>query len=213
MADEMVQLPGGGFAHETARVDAGASVGEGTKVWHFSHIQAGARIGRGCNIGQNAFVGSGAAIGDGCKVQNNVSVYPGVTVEDDCFLGPSCVFTNDLTPRADFPKGPAGWKGTIVRRGASIGANATVVCGHEVGERAFVAAGAVVASDVPAHALVAGVPARRVGWVCDCGSVLGPIGGGRLLCPACGRVFEERPDGSVSADDGGGSFCAEGALR
>lgn len=202
MADEMVRLPGGGLAHETARVDAGAVVGEGTRVWHFSHVQTRACIGAGCNIGQNVFVGSDVAIGDGCKVQNNVSVYTGVTVEDGCFLGPSCVFTNDLTPRADFPKGPAGWRRTVVRRGASIGANATVVCGHEVGERAFVAAGAVVASDVPAHALVAGVPARRIGWVCDCGAVLAERGG-VLSCPSCGRSYLLGPKGLVSADDAG----------
>lgn len=173
--------------HPTAIVDDGAAVGDGTKIWHFSHVQAGARIGRRCSLGQNVYVGDGAVIGDGVRVQNNVSVYGGVTVEDGCFLGPSCVFTNDLTPRADFPKGPAGWRRTVVRRGASIGANATVVCGHEIGAWAMVGAGAVVASDVPPHALMLGVPARRVGWVCECGAVLPE----ELECPSCGRRYRE----------------------
>lgn len=175
------------YIHPTAVVDDGAVVGDGTKVWHFSHVQSGAKVGAGCSIGQNVYVGDGAVIGDGVRVQNNVSVYGGVTVEDCCFLGPSCVFTNDPTPRADFPKGAAGWKRTVVRRGASIGANATVVCGHEVGERALVGAGAVVASDVPARAIVVGVPARCVGWACECGAVL-PDG---LACPSCGRCYRE----------------------
>lgn len=173
--------------HPTAVVDDGAAVGDGTKIWHFCHVQAGARIGRGCSLGQNVYVGDGAVIGDGVRVQNNVSVYGGVTVEDGCFLGPSCVFTNDPTPRADFPKGPAGWRRTVVRRGASIGANATVVCGHEIGAWAMVGAGAAVASDVPPHALMLGVPARRAGWVCECGAVL-PEG---LECPSCGRRYRE----------------------
>lgn len=202
MADEMVRLPGGGLAHETARVDDGASVGEGTVVWHFSHVQAGARVGERCSLGQNVYIGSGAAVGDGVRIQNNVSVYGGVTVEDGCFLGPSCVFTNDPSPRADFPKGAAGWMPTVVRRGASVGANATIVCGHEVGERALVGAGAVVTRDVPSHAVVAGVPARRIGWACDCGAVLTERGG-VLSCPSCGRSYLLGPKGPVSADDAG----------
>jgi UDP-2-acetamido-3-amino-2,3-dideoxy-glucuronate N-acetyltransferase len=175
------------FVHESAYVDDGASIGDGTKVWHFSHIQSGARIGAHCSLGQNVNVGEGAIIGDGVKVQNNVSVYGGVIVEDDCFLGPSCVFTNDLTPRASYPKGKANYKQTLIRHGASIGANATVVCGHEVGEWAMVGAGAVVASNVPSHALMLGVPARRLGWVCECGTVLSDD----LSCPACGRRYHE----------------------
>lgn len=153
----------GAFVHPSAVVDQGASVGDGTKVWHFSHVREGAVVGRGCNLGQNVYVGSDVRIGDGVKVQNNVSVYEKVELEDNVFCGPSCVFTNDPTPRADFPKGPSGWKRTVVREGASIGANATIVCGVEVGRRAMVAAGAVVTKDVPAHALVMGVPATGGG--------------------------------------------------
>ena len=181
----------GAFVHESSFVDESAEIGEGTKVWHFCHIQAGARIGRGCSLGQNVNVGSNAVIGDGCRIQNNVSVYEGVELEDDVFCGPSCVFTNDLTPRAKYPKGSANYKRTIVRAGASIGANATVVCGHEIGEWAMIGAGAVVTCDVPAHALMLGVPARRRGWACECGMVLP----GDLKCPACGRSYHEAGDG------------------
>ena len=185
-SDGLVPIVSGALVHETACVDEGAVVGEGTKVWHFSHVQTGARIGRGCTLGQNVNVAGGARVGDGCRIQNNVSIYEGVELENDVFCGPSCVFTNDLTPRADVPKGPGARVRTIVRKGASIGANATVVCGHEIGARALVGAGAVVVSDVPAHALMLGVPARRAGWVCDCGSVLKPSGGGFLFVPPAG---------------------------
>lgn len=163
----------------TAVVDEGAAIGDGTVIWHFCHVQSGASIGERCSLGQNVCVGSGAVVGNGVRIQNNVSVYGGVTVEDDCFLGSSCVFTNDHAPRADAHKGPAGWLPTFVRHGASIGANATIVCGHEVGKRAPVGAGAVVTRDVPAHAAVVGVPAHRVGWACDCGALL-VLSGGRL---------------------------------
>lgn len=173
--------------HTTAVVDDGAAVGDGTKIWHFCHVQAGARIGRGCSLGQNVYVGDGAVIGDGVRIQNNVSVYDGVELGDWVFCGPSCVFTNDLTPRSKYPKGDGGRVRTVVREGASIGANATVVCGHEIGAWAMVGAGAVVASDVPPHALMLGVPARRAGWVCECGAVL-PEG---LECPSCGRRYRE----------------------
>ena len=173
------------FIHPTAVVDDGAVVGEGSKVWHFCHIQAGARIGEHCSLGQNVNVADGVVIGDGVKIQNNVSVYRGVELGDWVFCGPSCVFTNDLTPRAKYPKGPAGYLRTPVRTGASIGANATIVCGHEVGEWAMVGAGAVVTTDVPAHALMLGVPARQAGWVCECGSVLPDA----LVCPECGRRY------------------------
>lgn len=183
----------GTFVHETAVVDEGAAVGDGTKVWHFSHVQAGAVIGRGCSLGQNVNVGPGARIGDGCRIQNNVSVYEGVELEDHVFCGPSCVFTNDLTPRAKYPKGSEGYKRTLVKRGASIGANATVVCGHEIGEWAMVGAGAVVTSDVPAHALVLGVPARQAGWVCECGGVLSES----LVCPDCEHEYAEGQGGLV----------------
>lgn len=173
------------FIHETACVDEGATVGPGTKVWHFCHIQSGARIGANCSLGQNVNVANNVRVGDGVKIQNNVSVYEGVELEDYVFCGPSCVFTNDLTPRAKYPKGSASYVRTLVKKGASIGANATVVCGHTVGEWAMVGAGAVVTSDVPAHALMLGVPAKRRGWVCECGNVLPDD----LACPCCGRVY------------------------
>lgn len=157
--------------HETAVVDPGAVLGEDTRVWHFCHISEGARIGARCVLGQNVFVGPGVQVGDGVKIQNNVSVYAGVTIEDEVFLGPSCVFTNVLTPRAHVErKDEFGL--TRVGRGATIGANATIVCGHAVGQYALVGAGSVVTKDVPAHALVLGNPARRVGWACRCGEVL-----------------------------------------
>lgn len=175
------------FIHDTAVVDEGAAIGDGTKVWHFSHIQSGASIGEGCSLGQNVNVANNVKIGNGCKIQNNVSIYEGVKLEDWVFCGPSCVFTNDLTPRAKYPKGSANYKRTLVRTGASIGANATIVCGNEIGEWAMVGSGAVVTSDVPSHALVLGVPARQRGWVCECGQVLD----GRLFCPDCGREYVE----------------------
>lgn len=173
------------FVHDTAIVDDGATIGEGTKVWHFSHIQSGADVGDNCSLGQNVNVANNVRIGNGCKIQNNVSVYEGVELEDYVFCGPSCVFTNDLTPRAKYPKGSANYKKTLVRTGASIGANATIVCGHEIGEWAMIGSGAVVTCDVPSHALMLGVPARQRGWVCECGRVL-PDG---LRCDDCGREY------------------------
>ena len=160
------------YVHESSYVDEGASVGAGTKIWHFCHIQSGAVIGENCSLGQNVNVAGGARIGDRCKLQNNVSVYDGVVLEDGVFCGPSCVFTNDLTPRAEYPKGKENYKKTIVRKGASIGANATIVCGHTLGEYSLVAAGAVVTSNVPAYALVAGVPARVIGRVDEKGNIV-----------------------------------------
>jgi UDP-2-acetamido-3-amino-2,3-dideoxy-glucuronate N-acetyltransferase len=156
------------FIHHTAIIDSGATIGDGTKVWHFTHVMPGARIGRDCVLGQNVYVGGAVVMGDGCKVQNNVSLYDGVVLEDDVFCGPSSVFTNDLFPRAHHKR---AWEiaPTIVKRGASIGANATVVCGNTIGEHALVGAGAVVTGDVPAYALMVGVPARQIGWVCECG--------------------------------------------
>ena len=179
------------FVHPTSVVDDGATIGEGTKIWHFCHIQSGAKIGARCSFGQNVNVSNNVKVGDGCKVQNNVSLYEGVELEDDVFCGPSCVFTNDLTPRAKYPKGRAAYRRTLVRQGASIGANATVVCGHTVGRWAMIAAGAVVASDVPDHALMMGVPARLRGWVCECGAIL-PEG---LACEKCGRKYRQTPKG------------------
>lgn len=159
------------FVHESSYVDEDVVIGDNTKVWHFCHLQKGARIGANCSLGQNVNVSNHVVIGDYCKIQNNVSLYEGVELEEGVFCGPSCVFTNDLTPRAKFPKGSAGYKKTVIKKGASIGANATIVCGHTIGEYAMVAAGAVVTKDVPAYALVAGVPARVIGKVDEQGNI------------------------------------------
>lgn len=179
------------FVHESSYVDEDVEIGEGTKIWHFCHIQKGARIGKRCSLGQNVNVSNYVKIGSGVKIQNNVSLYEGVTLEDYVFCGPSCVFTNDLTPRAKYPKGSAGYKRTLVREGASIGANATVVCGHTIGKWALIGAGAVVTSDVPAHALMLGVPAKREGWACECGELLKE----QFVCRTCGRKYQETTDG------------------
>lgn len=178
------------FAHESSYIDDGVTIGKGTKIWHFCHIQTGAVIGENCSFGQNVNVSNNVRIGNGVKVQNNVSLYEGLELEDYVFCGPSCVFTNDLTPRAQYPKGHAGYKKTIVRNNATIGANATIVCGHELGEYCTIAAGAVVTKDVPAHSLMAGVPARQIGWTCECGQVLDKA----LCCPDCGRKYERNDD-------------------
>lgn len=155
------------FVHESSYVDEGVEIGEGTKVWHFCHIQQGAQIGKNCSLGQNVNISNNVKVGNFVKIQNNVSLYEGVEIEDGVFCGPSCVFTNDLTPRAEFPKGSEAYKKTLVKKGASIGANATIICGHVIGEYAMIAAGAVVTKNVPAYTLVAGVPAKIVGAV-DC---------------------------------------------
>ena len=176
------------YVHPTSVVDEGVIIGEGTKIWHFCHIQEGARIGKNCSLGQNVNISNNVKIGDGCKLQNNVSVYEGVELEDDVFCGPSCVFTNDLTPRAKYPKGRAAYVKTLIKRGASIGANATIVCGHTVGEWAMIGAGAVVTSDVPNHALMIGVPASIRGWVCECGAILSDD----LICHKCGRIYKRK---------------------
>jgi UDP-2-acetamido-3-amino-2,3-dideoxy-glucuronate N-acetyltransferase len=160
------------WAHATAVIDRGATVGAATRIWHFCHVMGGARIGAGCVLGQNVFVAGGAIVGRGCRIQNNVSVYDGVTLEPNVFVGPSATFTNVRTPRA-FVDRRAAIEPTRVGRGATIGANATVVCGVTIGEYAFVAAGAVVTRDVAPFALVAGVPARRRGWICRCGETRG----------------------------------------
>lgn len=159
------------YVHESSYIDENVEIGKGTKIWHFCHIQEGARIGRNCSFGQNVNISSHVIIGDNCRVQNNVSIYEGVELQNGVFCGPSCVFTNDLTPRATFPKGVSEYKKTLVKEGASIGANATIVCGHTVGAYAMVAAGAVVTKDVPDYALVAGVPAKVIGIVTEDGSV------------------------------------------
>lgn len=159
------------FVHESSYIDDGVRIGEKTKIWHFCHVQAGAVIGKSCSLGQNINISNNVYIGNEVKIQNNVSVYEGVEIEDGVFLGPSCVFTNDLTPRARYPKGKEGYKKTLVKEGASIGANATIVCGHTIGKYAMVAAGAVVVNDVPDYALVAGVPARVIGRVDEKGNI------------------------------------------
>ncbi len=179
------------FVHETSIVDDNVKIGDGTKIWHFSHVQSGAEIGKNCSFGQNVNVSNNVKIGDGCKVQNNVSIYEGVELEDYVFCGPSMVFTNDLTPRAKYPKGSAGYKRTVLHTGATIGANATVVCGHEIGSWAMIAAGAVVTKDVKKHALMAGVPALQIGWVCECGERLDET----LTCSKCGRKYAEKDAG------------------
>lgn len=182
---EMEASGGGVFhRHESSYVDSGASVGEKTKIWHFSHVMGGARIGSRCSLGQNVNVGGSAVLGNGVKVQNNVSLYDDVIIEDDVFCGPSCVFTNVINPRA-FVERKHEYRRTLVKRGASIGANATIVCGVTLGEYSFVGAGSVVTRDVPAHAMVYGSPARRHGWVCVCGEKLDA----QLSCPACGAKY------------------------
>ncbi len=172
--------------HESAYVDDRVEIGAGTVIWHFCHILGEVTIGRNCSIGQNVMIGPRVRLGDGCKIQNNVSLYEGVRLEDDVFCGPSCVFTNVLNPRA-FVSRKAELKPTLVRRGATIGANATVVCGHVVGAYAFIGAGAVVTRDVPDFALMAGVPAKRVGWMSRSGERLGP----ELICPRDGSRYRE----------------------
>lgn len=172
--------------HPTATVDEGVEIGDGTRIWHYSHLMPGAVLGAGCNLGQNVFVGRGVRIGDGVKIQNNVSVYEGVELEDGVFCGPSVVFTNVLEPRAHVERKDE-FAPTLVRRGATLGANATIVCGTTIGSYAFVGAGAVVTRDVPDFALVVGVPARRSGWVCRCGGRLAE--GNPLECPGCGTTY------------------------
>jgi len=173
------------FAHESSYIDEGVSIGSGTKIWHFCHIMPGTTIGENCSLGQNVVAGPDVSIGNGCKIQNNVSIYKGVTLEDGVFCGPSMVFTNVTTPRAEVNRREE-YTPTRVRKGATIGANATIVCGHEIGQYCFIAAGAVVANDVPAHALMVGVPARQIGWVSHSGEVLGED----LICPRTGDIYD-----------------------
>ena len=181
------------FVHESAYVDEGARVGAGTKIWHFCHVVAGAEIGERCSLGQNVVVMSRVKIGHNVKIQNNVSVYEGVELEDDVFCGPSMVFTNVINPRSHVSR-KHEYRRTLVRRGATIGANATIVCGATLGEYAFVGAGAVVSRDVPDYALVVGVPARQRGWACACGEILdaplaAPDAELRVRCAACGESY------------------------
>ncbi len=176
--------------HPSAIVDPGAEIGDDTRVWHWTHVCSGARIGAGCSLGQNVYVAPSVAIGDNCKIQNNVSLYDGVVLEDDVFCGPSMVFTNVLNPRSAVNR-KAEYRPTLVRKGATIGANATIVCGGEIGENAFIAAGAVVRGDVAPYALMAGVPARRIGWMSRHGERLDlpPTGQGEACCPATGERY------------------------
>lgn len=176
-------------AHPSSFIDDGAVIGAGTRIWHFCHVMPGAVIGERCNLGQNVVVMPGTRIGNDVKIQNNVSIYEGVTLEDGVFCGPSCVFTNVLNPRSHISR-KKEYAATLVRRGATIGANATVICGATIGEYAFVGAGAVVRGDVPAFALVVGVPARQVGWMCRCGARL-EVRAGLATCTACGTRYRE----------------------
>jgi UDP-2-acetamido-3-amino-2,3-dideoxy-glucuronate N-acetyltransferase len=194
------------FVHDSAVVDHGAKIGPGTKVWHFVHVMPGARIGERCVIGQGCFIGN-VRIGDHVHIQNNVSVYDGVTLEDHVFAGPSCVFTNVINPRSEVSR-KHEYRPTLVKRGASIGANATIVCGVTIGEYAFVGAGAVVRTDVPPYALVVGVPARRIGWMCACGERLPEGSAGSagaessepvLVCAACSRIYARAGGGLQTA--------------
>lgn len=190
----------GVFIDPTAVVEVGAEIGPGTRVWHFCHVMGGARIGREVVLGQNCFVADGVVVGDGCRIQNNVSLFGGVVLEDHVFCGPSAVFTNVSTPRAGVDRHES-FEPTLVRRGASLGANCTIVCGHTIGEYALIGSGAVVTADVVAHRLMLGVPARPAGWVCRCGEVLRGLErgdrGGRVSCSRCGEMYQLAPDGAL----------------
>jgi UDP-2-acetamido-3-amino-2,3-dideoxy-glucuronate N-acetyltransferase len=181
------------FAHETAVIDEGATIGAGTKIWHFSHVMSGATIGRGCNLGQNVVVSPGCVLGDNVKVQNNVSIYTGVILEDDVFCGPSMVFTNVINPRSHIVRRDE-YRTTRVGRGASIGANATIICGHDLGQYCFIGAGAVVTRPVPDFGLIVGNPGRLVGYVCYCGDRLGidadAPSGVEVVCESCGKLYD-----------------------
>lgn len=183
------------FVHSSSFVDEGADVGKGTRIWHFSHIMPGSRIGSGCNLGQNVMIASGVSVGDNVKVQNNVSIYGGTTIEDDVFLGPSCVLTNVTNPRSQVNR-QALYERTLIRRGATIGANATVVCGITIGRYAFIAAGSVIAKDVPDYALIVGVPGRQAGWMSRHGHRLdNPDSGGIMICPESGFRYQISDNG------------------
>lgn len=185
------------FVHETSVIDEGARIGAGTKIWHFSHVAAGAQIGKDCVLGQNVYVAPTAVIGDGVKIQNNVSVYDGVTIEANVFVGPSAVFTNVVNPRSEISRKDE-YQPTRVGRGATIGANATVVCGHDIGEYAFIGAGTVITANIPPYALVFGVPARQHGWMCRCGVRL-TLEGAAGYCQACGRGYRAVGEGIAEA--------------
>lgn len=176
-------------AHETAVIDAGCQIGEGTHIWHFSHIMSGCTIGKNCNIGQNVVVSPEVVLGDGVKVQNNVSIYTGVTCDDEVFLGPSCVFTNVINPRSAVVR-KEQYRKTHVGKGATIGANATIVCGHQIGAYAMIGAGAVVIKDIPPYALVVGNPSQQIGWVSEYGHRLTFDDMGKAICPETGQQYQ-----------------------
>ncbi|MFA5031741.1 MAG: N-acetyltransferase [bacterium] len=177
------------FVHPTAIIDEGAEIGEGSRIWHFSHVMKGAKIGKDCLLSQNCFIAPNAILGNGVKLENNVSVYALVTLEDYVFCGPSMVFTNDLNPRSKYPKG-GKWVPTLVKYGASLGANCTVVCGNTIGRCAMVGSGAVVTKDIPDYAIVVGAPARIIGWMCECGAKL-EFKDGKAHCDKCGRNYKK----------------------
>ncbi len=191
-------------AHPTAVIDEGAVIGEGTRIWHFSHIMPGCEIGEGCNIGQNVVVSPGVKLGRNVKVQNNVSIYTGVECEDDVFLGPSCVFTNVINPRSAVARRDQYLR-TLVKKGASIGANATIVCGHDIGRYAFIGAGAVVTREVPDYALVVGNPARQTGWMSEYGHKLRFSDAGEATCPESGQRYALRNGKVIRCESGPGA--------
>jgi UDP-2-acetamido-3-amino-2,3-dideoxy-glucuronate N-acetyltransferase len=181
------------FIHSTSEIDEDVEIGEKTKIWHFSHILSGSRIGENCNIGQNVVIGPDVTIGKECKIQNNVSVYKGVTLEDGVFCGPSMVFTNVYNPRAEIRKMDQV-RPTLVKKGTTIGANATIICGVTLGKYSFIGAGAVITKDIPDHALVVGNPAKQIGWVCECGEKLND----KLKCAVCGKAYQKTVEGLSS---------------
>jgi len=186
------------FAHASSYIDDGVEIGEGTCIWHFCHVLTGSRVGKDCRVGQNVVIGPRVEIGNNVKIQNNVSVYEGVTLEDDVFCGPSIVFTNIATPRSAFPRNRSEDNlKTLVKRGASIGANATIICGNTIGEHALIGAGSVVTRDVPPHAVVYGNPARQRGWACECGVVLS-FAGEDAECGECQRRYHKFDDSRIA---------------
>jgi UDP-2-acetamido-3-amino-2,3-dideoxy-glucuronate N-acetyltransferase len=184
----------GFFSHSSSIVDPGALIGDGSKIWHFSHVMGGARVGKMCVIGQNVFIASSVIIGDNVKIQNNVSLYDGVEIGSNAFLGPSCVFTNVINPRSEVSR-KSEYRKTVVGEGATIGANATIVCGNPIGRYAFIGAGSVVTRPVPDHALVKGVPARLGGWMCRCGAALKEAAKDRWSCPVCRQSYARGTQG------------------
>ena len=179
------------FVHSSSYVDKSAKIGKGTKIWHFSQVMKGAKIGKNCKLGQNVHIGPNVLIGNNVKIQNNVSIYTGVTLEDDVFCGPSMVFTNIINPRSAYPQNSEEfYKKTLVKKGASIGANATVICGNTLGKYSFVGAGSVVTKDIPDYALLYGNPARWVGWMCECGEKL-KFAHNKAQCPKCKKAYKK----------------------